>query len=484
MRERHLARRAAAMPPPTSPAVEIVWCGARNGRGAGEPARRARPQALAIRSDLERLRRGAAAAGSRAAAARRATCRRRAGRRSAGCARRRRRPRAPSARYGLAPQVGEVGQRRAASAFERQPAPAGGAARPSCRATRAARSRAERDHRARRRRAPPRARSRPGPRAPRRRPRARRLGHRERPGDRPDRAVERELAGEREPSSRSRRELPGGGEERRRDREVEARARLAQVGRREVGGDPLLRELEPRVDERRPHPLARLAHRGVGQADQREGRQPGRTWTSTRTAPRLDAEQREGAGGGEHGAKLGRPARAWRADVPIRGADLTMRATRRAARRLRVGADDRRPPERSGARRRSWSPMRLERRGLARSSRATPAPRRSAARSTSSRSTARALVFVEVKARSAGAAVGPERPAMAVGAASGTSSARSRSPGFATRRPRPAPRADCASTSSACASTRAGARSSGSTFAARSDAPAVYRRPAAARAGE
>ena len=96
----------------------------------------------------------------------------------------------------------------------------------------------------RRRRAPPRPPTPRRRRSPARRPATRRLGHRQRAGDRPDRAVERQLAGERHVGERRRRELPGRGEDGGRDREVEARAGLAQVGRGEVGGDPLLRELE------------------------------------------------------------------------------------------------------------------------------------------------------------------------------------------------------------------------------------------------
>ena len=114
-------------------------------------------------------------------------------------------------------------------------------------------------------------------------------------------------------SSRSA-ELPGGGEQRRGDREVEPRAGLAQVGRREVGGDPLQRELEAAVDERRPHALARLAHGGVGQADDRERGQAAMDVDLDPDRAGLDAVQREGAGawrarGRRYGAVDGRVAR-------------------------------------------------------------------------------------------------------------------------------------------------------------------------------
>ena len=60
-----------------------------------------------------------------------------------------------------------------------------------------------------------------------------------------------------------------------RERRVEARAGLAQRRRREVGGDPRGRELEARVQDRRPDPVARLAHGRVAEADDRERGQPG-----------------------------------------------------------------------------------------------------------------------------------------------------------------------------------------------------------------
>ena len=51
---------------------------------------------------------------------------------------------------------------------------------------------------------------------------------------------------------------------------------LRQVGRREIDGDPPRRQRQPRGDQRRAHPLARLGHRLVGQANDRERRQTGR----------------------------------------------------------------------------------------------------------------------------------------------------------------------------------------------------------------
>ena len=103
---------------------------------------------------------------------------------------------------------------------------------------------------------------------------------------------------------------------------------LAQVGRGEVRGDPLLRELEAGVHERRAHPLARLAHRRVGQA------RPARR-SAARAAhvdldadlPRLDPEQRESTARGEHtGERYGPSFRGWYARCA--GTELKCRLSR------------------------------------------------------------------------------------------------------------------------------------------------------------
>src|SRR5207248_11345958 len=52
--------------------------------------------------------------------------------------------------------------------------------------------------------------------------------------------------------------------------EIEARSGLAEVRRREVGGEPLLREFEPRVQQCGPYAVPRFAHRSIGQAHDRE----------------------------------------------------------------------------------------------------------------------------------------------------------------------------------------------------------------------
>src|SRR5689334_12602104 len=96
------------------------------------------------------------------------------------------------------------------------------------------------------------------------------LGDREGAADRADLAGQRELADDRAAGHRVDRQLGRGGEYGEREREVEGGAHLAQVGRREVDRDPLERELEPGVDDRRADALASLADRLVREAHDRE----------------------------------------------------------------------------------------------------------------------------------------------------------------------------------------------------------------------
>ncbi len=171
----------------------------------------------------------------------------------------------------LAAQVGEIRRARAVGAERARTGCGAPRLAVACRARAAARG-ARSGPPCRPRPAPPRAPQAAGTAiCPHSRP-PRGLGHRHRPRDG---AESRRRARARPPGRcrrAPRRELAGGGEHGRRDRQVEARPRLAQVGRRQVRRDPLLRELEAGVDQRRAHPLARLAHRRVGQADERERR--------------------------------------------------------------------------------------------------------------------------------------------------------------------------------------------------------------------
>jgi hypothetical protein len=138
-----------------------------------------------------------------------------------------------------------------------------------------------------------------------------RLGDRQHPGHRPHRPVERQLADHRQLRQRLPLELPGGDQQGDGDRQVEARAGLAEAGRRQVDDDPSQRELEAAVGERRPHPLARLPDRRVGQADQGEGGQAAVDVDLDPHRPRGDAVERERPRRGEHGgdALRSRPTR-------------------------------------------------------------------------------------------------------------------------------------------------------------------------------
>ena len=130
------------------------------------------------------------------------------------------------------------------------------------------------------------------------------LRHRQHARNRPNGAVQPQLTGE--PDSRQERsgELAGRDEHGRRDREVEPRTRLAKVGRRQAGRDPPQRELESGVGDRRPHALARLAHRGIRKADERERGQPAAHVDLGADAPCRDTVEGEGTGDREHRRSL------------------------------------------------------------------------------------------------------------------------------------------------------------------------------------
>lgn len=104
--------------------------------------------------------------------------------------------------------------------------------------------------------------------------------------------------------------LSGGGEDAECDRKIETAALLRQVGGRQVDGDAALGKFELRGDERRAHPVARLAHLGVGQADQVEGRQAVGQMNFDRHLGRGKTVQRTGAHDGERHRNSGPQKRA------------------------------------------------------------------------------------------------------------------------------------------------------------------------------
>ncbi len=142
-------------------------------------------------------------------------------------------------------------------------------------------------------------------------------------------AAEGELPAHRSALEGVGRDLPAGHEDADGDRQVEPRARLAERGGREVRGEALERKVEAGVQQGGAYPLARLSHRRVGQADERERGQPRPDVDLDGDLPALDALEREGGDAGEHWPKL------WGADARL-GAIGTGPATIRRARRLRI----------------------------------------------------------------------------------------------------------------------------------------------------
>ena len=72
---------------------------------------------------------------------------------------------------------------------------------------------------------------------------------------------------------------------------------------------------KPELDQRGSNALARLAHRGVRQPDERERGQPAVHVDLDVDLARGDADHGEGASDGEHAARLGAAASGWRANV-------------------------------------------------------------------------------------------------------------------------------------------------------------------------
>ena len=132
------------------------------------------------------------------------------------------------------------------------------------------------------------------------------LRHRQGAGHGPDRAVERELARQRVVD----RATPRGSW-------PDATSIAAAIARSNPG--PALRRsagarlavirccgcLKPELTQRGPHPLARLPHRGVGQPDDRERRQPAADVHLHVHGLGVHPDQGEGAGDREHGATVG-----------------------------------------------------------------------------------------------------------------------------------------------------------------------------------
>ena len=130
--------------------------------------------------------------------------------------------------------------------------------------------------------------------------------HREHSAHRAQRAAERQLAADRGIGCRIGRDLAAGAQDGDRQSEVEDRAGLADVRRRQVRGDPPAREVEARVRQRGANPLARLAHRGIGEADDRErGQAAAANVDLDLHPPAVDAVDGEGCDASGHRATVG-----------------------------------------------------------------------------------------------------------------------------------------------------------------------------------
>lgn len=111
--------------------------------------------------------------------------------------------------------------------------------------------------------------------------------------DRAQGAAERQLAAYRVVAETVGGDLAGGCQHRHRYREVEARTRLAEVRGREVRGEPLLREVEPRVEQCRPDALPGLADRAVRKPHDREPWEPAAQVDLDRYLAAVDPDDRE-----------------------------------------------------------------------------------------------------------------------------------------------------------------------------------------------
>ena len=87
---------------------------------------------------------------------------------------------------------------------------------------------------------------------------------------------------------------------------------LENVGRREVDGNALGRQRQADGDERGAHALARFGDRLVGQANDGEGRQPGRGLHLDIDVKHLDALKRDGTYVRNHASPLSPSGDRWR----------------------------------------------------------------------------------------------------------------------------------------------------------------------------
>jgi len=112
--------------------------------------------------------------------------------------------------------------------------------------------------------------------------------------DRAEGAGEGELGAENDVLQAARRKLVRCHEDAQCDGQVEPRAILGQIGGCEVDGDATSREFEPAGGQRAADAIPRLAHGGIGQADNGEGRQPASEVNLNADPRRIDTDRRPG----------------------------------------------------------------------------------------------------------------------------------------------------------------------------------------------
>ena len=117
-----------------------------------------------------------------------------------------------------------------------------------------------------------------------------------------ERTVERQFAKRHRLRHVLLRDHADGRQQRERDGQVEMRAFLGQVGGRQVHGDLAGRQGDGHGGQRRAHPVARLAHRLVRQADDGKGGHAGGQGALHLDGPRLDPFERHGIGACDHAA--------------------------------------------------------------------------------------------------------------------------------------------------------------------------------------
>ena len=124
--------------------------------------------------------------------------------------------------------------------------------------------------------------------------------HRQRSTHRPDRALQTQLAQDRDATQPLAGDLAGRRQDAEGDRQVEGGAVLADVGRGEIHRDALQGKRVAGIGERRVHPLAPFLHRALRQSHRRERRQAVGDVGLDVDEIGIDPQDGSGADAGEH----------------------------------------------------------------------------------------------------------------------------------------------------------------------------------------